>query len=111
MVRPVIIVLAVSIAATTLCPSLVAQEKPINPSQTNLAIQIGEDPHEQFQASSVGDVEISPTDKLPDWKQSSDRPPLTHLRVHPDLEGDGVRIKIGAVFDDSEPADAPGPKY
>ncbi|HEY0174598.1 MAG TPA: hypothetical protein VGB98_26515 [Pyrinomonadaceae bacterium] len=39
------------------------------------------------------------------------RPPLTHIRLRASYEGDAVRLRTAAVFDDSYPAEAPGPKY
>jgi len=91
-----------------LCPSVSAQTKS---TRSDLAIKIaGYDP---FQASERdgGWIEISPPEKLVNWQPPPDTVPLTRLRIRPVIEGDGVRIKIGGVFDDSQPVDAPGPKY
>jgi hypothetical protein len=51
------------------------------------------------------------TTPLADWKKTGEGPPLTAIRINGVMEGDAVRIKITAVFDDSYPVDAPGPKY
>lgn len=62
-----------------------------------------------FEPPSEGGMEMGTTDPLPDSKQTG--APLTRIRIRTVLEGDAVRIKIAGVFDDSEPVDAPGPKY
>lgn len=55
--------------------------------------------------------QISPPDRLVDSKQSRETPAITGIRFRPLLEGDGLRVRIGVVFDDSHPVEAPGPKY
>ena len=54
---------------------------------------------------------IEPPPRLSDTKSSKDSTPLTRITIAPTFENGGVRIAIGGVFDDSYPADAPGPKY
>jgi len=58
-----------------------------------------------------GYFQIGPPPGLPEWKQPRKTAPLTGIRVRSIQEGEGVRIKVGAIFDDSQPVDAPGPKY
>src|SRR5262245_18557410 len=107
------IALATSILIAGLCLSARAQQKGSNSARADLAIEIGEGSshNHQVPASEGGYIEISPPPRRSDAKPSGDRPPLTRIRLHPAPEGDGVRVKIGAVFDDSFPVDAPGPKY
>src|SRR5260221_3682192 len=114
MFRSSCILFAISILIGSMCISSVAQEKPAESSRGDLAIEIvsGRYPDLFQVSSSDGSYRgISPTPKLPGWKQAPDMAPLTGIRIRPVLERDGVRIKIGVVFDDSEPVDAPGPKY
>jgi hypothetical protein len=54
---------------------------------------------------------IDPPPRLPGTKFSKNSTALTRITIAPTLEDGGVRIAIGGVFDDSYPADAPGPKY
>ena len=102
---------AICILALASCLSSAAQENTNSLSKTDLAIQV-KDGH-QFSISSApeGYVEIGTPDRLANWKQASDTAPLTRIRIHGFIEGDGVRVRIGGVFDDSYPVDAPGPKY
>jgi len=81
---------------------------------TELGIEIvgGQYPHSfSVPSSEGGAIEIGPPAKRPGWKQPQGSAPLTRIRIRPVLNRGGVSIKIGAVFDDSQPADAPGPKY
>ncbi len=95
-----------------------AQDKPTKSNLPSLAIEVVDREHEHLSPFPVfgppsegGYAEIGPPPKRPEWKQLKDTAPLTRVRIRSTLESDGVRIKIGAVFDDSEPIDAPGPKY
>ena len=54
---------------------------------------------------------ISPPPRLSGTKSSKNSTPLTMITIAPTFEDGGVRIAIGGIFDDSYPADAPGPKY
>ena len=112
MFRSSLILFAISITGL-LCISSSAQEKPAKSTLSDLAIEIVGDHPRPFPVplSKGGYTEIGPPPKRPDWKQAQDTAPLTRVRIRPALERDGVRITIGAVFDDSEPVDAPGPKY
>jgi hypothetical protein len=96
-----------------LCVSSSAQQKSAKSTFSDLAIEIAGDHPRPFPVSlsKGGYTQIGPPPKRPDWKQAQDTAPLTSIRIRPTLEGDGVRITIGAIFDDSEPVDVPGPKY
>lgn len=110
MFRSSLIVLVTSILMGLLCVPSPAQGKPPISTLTDLGIEIdGQQP--AVSSAAGGYREIGPPPKRPDWKQPQDTAPLTRIRIRPVLERDGVSIKIGAVFDDSQPADAPGPKY
>jgi hypothetical protein len=111
MFRSSLIVFVTSILMGLLCVPSSAQEK--RPT-TELGIEIvGDRPPHSFSvpSSEGGAIEIGPPPKRPDWKPPQDSPPLTRIRIRPVLDRGGVSIKIGAVLDDSQPADAPGPKY
>ena len=54
---------------------------------------------------------IDPPPPLPSSKSSKTSMALTRITITPTFEYGGVRIAIGGIFDDSYPADAPGPKY
>jgi hypothetical protein len=101
-----------TLAATVLfgSPHALDQQKPAQPK---LAIEILDGrkrpPAPVFEPPSEGGMEMVTTDPIPDFKQTG--APLTRIRIRTVLEGDAVRIKIAGVFDDSEPVDAPGPKY
>src|SRR6201986_418395 len=56
-------------------------------------------------------AEFNPPNQLPGWKRPEGEPPLPALRLRLSREGDAVRIKVSAVFDDTWPPEAPGPKY
>lgn len=95
----------------------VAQEKPASAAQPKLAIEVIDGQKRRFQSpvfgppSEGGSMDMGTTKPLLDWKQTKDEAPLTRIRIRSTLEGDAVRIKVAGVFDDSEPVDAPGPKY
>lgn len=91
-----------------------AQDKSPRTNLTKLAIEVvGREGSEPFTVSAFegGYFQIGPPPRLPDWKQPSGATPLVGIRVRAVQEGEGARIKVAAIFDDSEPADAPGPKY
>jgi hypothetical protein len=102
---------AICILAFASCLSSAAQESANSLSNIDLAIQIKDGHQFPISSSAEGYVEIGPPDKLANWKQPSDTLPLTRIRIHGFIEGDGVRVRIGGVFDDSQPVDAAGPKY
>jgi hypothetical protein len=56
-------------------------------------------------------AQFNPPRALAGWERPKGQAPLTSVRLRAAYEGDAVRLKVAAVFDDSEPADAPGPKY
>jgi hypothetical protein len=113
MFRSSLIVFVNSILIGLLCVTSPAQEKLPKSTLTDLGIEIvgGEHPSRFSVSSEGGSIEIGPPPKRPDWKQPRDSMPLTRIRIRPVLDRNGVSIKIGAVFDDSQPVDAPGPKY
>lgn len=113
MFRSSLIVILISILTGLLCVPCPAQEKPANSVPTVLGIEVADGGPSRFEVQRTEDgyCEIGPPPRRPDWKQPPDTPPLTRIRIRSALERDGVRIRIGAVFDDSQPADAPGPKY
>jgi hypothetical protein len=112
MFRSRLVLFAILIAGL-LCVSPSAQEKSAKPTFSDLAIEIAGDHPRPFPVSlsKGGYTQVGPPPKRPDWKQAQDSAPLTSIRIRPALERDGVRITIGAIFDDSEPVDVPGPKY
>lgn len=96
--------------------TLKAQETAAKPAPKNLAVEIVDDGFRGIQSPvldspSGGSMETSPPRRLPGWEQPAGVAPLTRIRINSSYEGDAVRIKVSVVFDDSEPADAPGPKY
>src|SRR5262245_5916082 len=109
-----LIVLFASILACVLCVTSVAQEKTNNYSRNDLAIEIGNGrygPPMPVPVSEGSYRQSGLPERPPDWKPTRETATLTALRFHPVQEGDGVRVKIGVVRDDSQPVDAPGPKY
>lgn len=112
MFRSSLIVFVISILTGFWCVPCPAQEKPTSSAATVLGIEVVDGgPRFQISGTEDGYWEIGPPPRRPDWKQPPDTPPLTRIRIRAALERDGVRIKIGAVLDDSQPANAPGPKY
>jgi hypothetical protein len=99
-----------------LCAAAVsAQERPAQPEPRDLAVQIvgrtyGPAPV-LAPPSEGGFIETIPPPQRADWKQPAGAVPLTRVRLRSRYEGAGVRVNVAVVFDDSEPADAPGPKY
>ena len=113
MFRSSLIVFVTSILTGFLCVPSPAQEK-LPKSTSELGIEIVDGQHASpfpVSSSEGGSIEIGPPPKRPDWKQAQDTASLTRVRIRPVIDRDGVSIKIGAVFDDSQPANAPGPKY
>ena len=108
-----LIALAISILTAALCVSSTAQERAPASARTGLAIDIDEGRYRPLEVSSSegGYLQISPTRKVEQSKERRDGLPVTGIRIRPILEGDGVRVKIGLVLDDSQPVAAPGPKY
>ena len=108
--------LTVSLLFLLLCvPGLVAQEQAAKPTPRKLALEIvgrhyGSSPVLE-PPSEGGFMEMSAPRQLPEWKPPAGAVPLTRIRIRSKYEGAGVRINVAVVFDDSEPADAPGPKY
>jgi hypothetical protein len=90
----------------------IAQEQSNKPAPSNLAIEIVQpQSHHLMPVATDGRWEIGLPARLADAKPAQDATPLTRITIGSAIEGDGVRIKIGGIFDDSYPADAPGPKY
>lgn len=105
--------------ATTVLPGLIsvdAQQKQAG-SDSTFAIEIVDSAQPGIQSpvlgppSEGGFMETSHFKWLSTWQQPAGIAPLTRLRIRSMMEGEAVRIKVAAVFDDSEPVDAPGPKY
>jgi len=117
MTRSCIAAIFATAAAILLGALLVnAQQNSAALSTANLAVEIlnHDRPGSQFPVLGPPDggfMEMGPTRRLPDWKQPEGTQPLARIRVRALTEGDAVRIKVFAVFDDSEPVDSPGPKY
>jgi hypothetical protein len=113
MFRSSLIVLLTSILMGWLFVPSRAQDNPPLSPVTRLGIEIDSQYPAPFAVSSSpgGYREIGLPPKRADWKLAPDTAPLTRIRIHPVLERGGVSIKIGGVFDDSQPAAAPGPKY
>lgn len=114
--RPRLTIFIASLLVGLLCASsLCAQEKPPVKVSRSLGIEIdGHDhsmPFQIFEPSQEGQLETSPSRRLAKWKQPAGMLPLTRVKIRSTYEGDGVRIKLTAVFDDSELPDSSGPKY
>ncbi len=93
---------------------ITAQEKPTKSTLTDLGIEVVDRDYVipfRVPRNEGGYLQIRAPAALPDWRQSENSVPLTDIRIRSVAEEDGVRLKIGAIFDDSEPVDAPGPKY
>ena len=93
-----------------------AQQSSPGPPRSILAVEIVDDDKHESQFPVLGPpeggfMETGPSRQLPDWKQPAGVPPLARLRIRSLMEGDAVRIRVSAVFDDSYPVDSPGPKY
>lgn len=100
-----------------ICTTVIAQQKQAAVSTSTLAIEIvdGDSPP-RFQSPVLhtpqgGLLETSVRDRIAGWKKPDGVAPLERVRIQSVMEGEAVRIKVSAVFDDSYPADAPGPKY
>jgi hypothetical protein len=115
MTRSNLTALFVSLLIGLLCAGgLKAQEKPVQVAPHNLAIQIvgrHYGPSPVFEPPSEGGFMEAVAPPLSNWKQPAGTPPLARIRIRSKYEGAGVRLNVAAVFDDSEPVDAPGPKY
>lgn len=107
------VLIACALAAALLAPArpAAAQEPRATPAAKNLAVEIDGDPTHDYQIQVKGGLETSPRRRLPGWQRPAGAPPLTAVKIDTDYEGDAVRIDLSVVFDDSFPADAPGPKY
>ncbi len=94
-----------------------AQQKQANISANPLAIEIVDADYPTFQSAVLSDsaqggfMETSVRKRIPEWKKPEGAAPLTNIRIRSIMEGVAVKIKISVIFDDSYPADAPGPKY
>lgn len=111
MTRLTLTALALSAALLAAARPLAAQEARATAAPKNLALEIEGDPHRDYQIQVKGGLETSPRRRLPGWQQRAGAAPLTAVKIDTDYEGDAVRINLSVVFDDSYPADAPGPKY
>lgn len=116
MMRSHLTLLTASMLATGLfltASALRAQEKPPALTQNNLAVEIaGHGPGIPVSTSSdEGFIETNPPARLPNWKEPSGMLPLTRVRIRSTVEGDGVRLRLAAVFDDSQLPDDTGAKY
>ena len=105
--------IAFALSATLLAPAppAAAQEARSTPAQKNLAVEIDGERYRGHQLSVQGGTELSPVERLPGWEQPAGAAQLIAFKFDNDFEGDAVRIKVALVFDDSWPAEAPGPKY
>ncbi len=94
----------------------VAQSGRPAPERDDLAVEIFNEGNHGSQFPVVarpggGMMQMGPGRQLPGWKQPEGALPLTQLRFRALMEGESVRVRVFAVFDDSWPVDAPGPKY
>jgi hypothetical protein len=92
-----------------------AQGAGVRPESERLAVEVvGGTNHrvEVFESAPGGGYsQFSPPRRLAGWERPKGQTPLTAVRLSASYEGDAVRLRVAAVFDDSQPADAPGPKY
>ena len=95
-----------------------AQEARAQAESKRLAVEVvveGDDHPSRFKvygpASYDAFAEFTAPPNLQGGRQSQGGPPLTRIRLRTSYEGDAVRIKVAAVFEDTHMADAPGPKY
>jgi hypothetical protein len=105
--------LATSILTAALCVSSAAQEKAPNSARTGLAIDVDEGRYGLLEvfSSEGGYLQFTPTRKVAESKERRDGPLATGIRIRAVLENGSARVKIGLIFDDSQPVEAPGPKY
>ena len=111
MKRLTLITFTLSVVLLASVQPVAAQETRVTPAEKNLALEIEGEPERDYQIQVKGGLETSPRRRLPGWQQPAGAAPLTAVKIDADCEGDAVRIDLSVVFDDSLPADAPGPKY
>lgn len=94
-----------------------AQEAQARPESKRLAVQVVNGRYDRGLIFAVPEgqhadglaAEFDPPRRT--GAQPPGRPPLTRIRMRLSYEGGAVRVRVAAVFDDSYPAEAPGPKY
>lgn len=110
------LVVFVAIMMTVLPGPSIARAQQKSAAPTTLAVEVVDDEMPALQAPVLGTpeggfLETSRFRRLSDGKQKAGSATVARLRVRALMEGEAVRIKVFAVFDDSEPVDVPGPKY
>lgn len=93
-----------------------AQQKGMAPVSTPLAVELVDDDMPGTQIQAVRSAEGSTLEtgrfrRVAEWKPPAGGAVVSRLKIRALSEGDAVRIKVFAVFDDSDPVDSPGPKY
>ena len=104
-------------AAAFVFPRVAAAQEP-RPEPMGLAVEIVDDQRHDPLRVNVPTrafagylAEFGPPRPLPGRIQPEGRARFSSVRLRASYEGDAVRVKVAAVFDDSYPAETPGPKY
>lgn len=91
---------------------------PPRPESRRLAVEVVDDRHGHPLRLAVLErapenmfSQFGPPRPIAGWERPKERTPLTGVRLRASYEGEAVRVRVAAVFDDSLQADAPGPKY
>lgn len=109
---------AAAAAAPRVAP---AQEARARPESARLSVQVvderhgGDAPGLRFdvpeRAFAGGYAEFGTPRRAAAGERPKGQATPARVRVRASYEGDAVRLKVAAVFDDTHPADAPGPKF
>lgn len=102
--------LLVALFVVSVCAAA-AQEARKRPESERLAVEVGGTDHRFRVSDGDGYAQFNAPRQRAGWERPKGQPPLTSVRLRASYEGDAVRLRVAAVFDDSYPADAPGPKY
>jgi hypothetical protein len=105
-------------AALAACHAAAAQESPAaaasasRPKSLAVAVVGGVGTHARpFAVTNNSRARVPAPPRLKGWKPPKGGPTLTRVDLYLAREGDGVRVKVYAVTDDTWPPEAPGPKY
>ncbi|MCA1613969.1 MAG: hypothetical protein LC800_07430 [Acidobacteria bacterium] len=90
-------------------PPLTAQEPRAKPAPQKLALEINDGSLRDRQVDVGAETELGVSSRRE--QTAGGPPPLTAVRFKSAYEGDAVRVKVSVVFDDSQSAETPGPKY
>jgi hypothetical protein len=113
--RPTLRAPLLTALAALLCAALLPAASASAQESRRFVVEVVGNPERRIEipepASNRWFAQFPPPRSLAGRERPKGRAPLAAVRLAAAREGDAVRLKVLAVFDDTFPTDAPGPKY